>query len=140
MPPELRDVGTRPVRDESVSYGSFCYDCRDRPIRQIQLDIYPQSNLSTGCGGLHVMWQNSTWMQGTSEEIMSTTPPVAGPGVGTVVLNAVPTLKWSDTEIRISAGVPVRFLMTNLDLQSYHAFEIVGPGKSIQHVPLPQGE
>ena len=131
---------TSDVRDESVNYGYFCYDCRDRPIRQIHLDIYPQSNLPTDYGGLHVMWQNSTWKQGTPEEIMATTPPVPGPGVATVVLNAIPTLRWSDTDIRVPAGQPVRFVMTNLDPQSFHAFVVVGPGKQIQHVPLPQGE
>ncbi len=130
---------TTDVRDKSVGYKYACYDCRDRPIRQIHLDIYPQSNLPSEDGGLHVMWQNSTYKQGTPEEIARTTPPIAGPGAATVLLNAVPTIRWSNTEIHVPTGKPIRLVMTNLDPASYHAFMMIGPGGRV-FVPLPQGE
>ncbi|MDP9347842.1 MAG: cupredoxin domain-containing protein, partial [Gemmatimonadota bacterium] len=130
---------TTDVRDASKGYAYGCYDCRDRPIDQIHLDIYPQSNLPTENGGLHVMWQSSTYRQGTPDEIARSTPPIAGPGVPSLLINAVPHLRWSDTEIPLRVGQPVRLILTNLDPVSHHMFMMLGPGGVVQ-VPLPQGE
>jgi hypothetical protein len=130
---------TTDVRDASVGYRYVCYECRDRPIRQIHLDIYPQSNLPTEDGGLHVMWQNSTYQQGSPDEIARSTPPIAGPGVPSLLINAVPNIRWSNTEISVPVGQPVRLILTNLDPASNHAFMMRGPGGPV-YVPLPQGE
>lgn len=79
------------------------------------------ANLPTPGGFLHVMWSDSDVTRGTAAEIEAN-PAVRDLKLPTLTLNAVPHLRWSNTELRIKAGQPVKLILNNMDPSSFHGF------------------
>lgn len=128
---------TSDVRDDANGFEYACYDCTKNPVREIHVLIEPEANLPTPGGFLHVMWENSEITRGSPDEIEKM-PAIPGPGLPSVLLNAVPHLEWSDAEIELRVGQPVRLVLMNMDPASFHAFMMHAPEGEV-HVPLPQG-
>lgn len=100
-----------------------CYDCTGNPVQQIHLMIPPSNYLPAPGGYLHVMWENSTFIEGTPEEVMAQAPDLARQ-VPTIELNAVPYLAWDKTEIPVEVGQTYRLIVHNNDPSSFHQFSL----------------
>jgi uncharacterized cupredoxin-like copper-binding protein len=98
-----------------------CYDCLENPIQQVHLIVFPSAYLPAPGGFLHVMWENSEWVEGSPEEIMAKAPKL-GKDVPTIELAAAPYLRWNKEEIRVKAGQEYRLIVHNQDPSSFHQF------------------
>jgi hypothetical protein len=128
---------TNPVRDPASGWRYKCYDCPPEPPTQIHVEIMPDANLPTPGGFLHVMFENAEVVRGTPDEVAARAPAL-GPNLPSLMLLAVPHIRWSDTEITMQVGQPVRVSLRNMDPASNHAFMVRTP-EGLLHVPLPQG-
>lgn len=118
---------TSDTRDRSRNWAYAGYDVTERPVTQIHLIIPPSAYLPSPGGFLHLMWQNSEVTRGTPEQVMANAPSI-GPNLPTVVINAVPYLKWSQEEVRLEPGKKYRLLLNNNDPTVWHAFHLHGGG------------
>jgi hypothetical protein len=100
-----------------------CYDCTRNPVQQIHLMVPPAAYLPSPGGFLHVMWENSTFIEGTPEEVIARAPRL-GKQVPTIELSAVPYLRWDKQEIRVEAGQEYRLIVHNQDPSSFHQFHL----------------
>jgi hypothetical protein len=112
---------TSDTRGDDFEYA--CYDCTDRPVRQVHVVVPPREYLPSPGGFLHVMWQDAEIMRGTPDEIAAVAPDL-GEDVPTIELSAVPYLKWDREEIRVEAGRKYRLLVHNNDPSSLHQIRI----------------
>jgi uncharacterized surface protein with fasciclin (FAS1) repeats/plastocyanin len=125
------------TRDDENDFHYRSYDSTDQPIRQFHLDIPAQADLPSPGGFLHVTWENAEIRRGSPDEFKDELAALQ-PDMPTVHLNAVEHLKWSDTEIHVEVGQPIKLVLTNDDPASFHAFTIPTQEGAV-HVPLPQG-
>lgn len=119
---------TSDVRGDDFEYA--CYDCAERPVREVHVIVPPMFYLPAPGGFLHIMWENAEWERGPPERIAARAPEL-GEDVPTIRLRAAPYLRWSPEEIRVEAGRKYRLLVTNDDPSSFHQFRL--------H-PRPEGE
>jgi uncharacterized surface protein with fasciclin (FAS1) repeats/heme/copper-type cytochrome/quinol oxidase subunit 2 len=125
------------TRDDENDFHYRSYDSTDQPIRQVHLEIVPQADLPSPGGFLHVTWENAEIRRGSPDEFKDELAALQ-PDMPTVHLKAVEHLEWSDTEIHVEVGQPIKLVLTNDDPASFHAFTIPTQ-KGAVHVPLPQG-
>ncbi|MBW3628882.1 MAG: hypothetical protein KY464_06250 [Gemmatimonadetes bacterium] len=85
--------------------------------------VPPSAGLPTPGGYLHVMWEQAEWRDGTPHEIERSSPRLGLP-MPTLVLRAVPYLRWSDTTIHTQAGTRYRLVLQNDDPTSAHAMHL----------------
>ncbi|MEW5930512.1 MAG: multicopper oxidase domain-containing protein, partial [Gemmatimonadota bacterium] len=121
------------VRDDARGFAYACYDCRERPVREVHVIVPPSALLPTPGGFLHVMWEDAEWRGGTPAEVARTAPKL-GTEMPTVTLRAVPYLQWSDTAIHLEAGKRYRLVLHNDDPSSAHAMHLhMTPGHGHGH-------
>jgi plastocyanin len=131
------------TRDDQKGFQWTSYDASKEPVREIHVMVMPEANLPVPGGFLHVMWENAEWSSGTPEEVgaedrIATLESEFGLDIETVELNAVAHLAWSEHEINVEVGKPIRLVLRNHDPISGHAFMMDTPEGHV-HVPLPHG-
>jgi uncharacterized cupredoxin-like copper-binding protein len=112
---------TTDARDDNNDFAYYDYDVTDKPVRQIHIDLFPENQLPSPGGFLHVTWENAEWQLGTPEEIMAIAPEM-GEDIPTISLSAAPHLRWDQAEINLKAGQRYRLLVSNDDPASFHQF------------------
>ncbi len=132
----LHVMVTSATRGDDFAYA--CYDCTDRPVRQVHVVVPPRAYLPSPGGFLHVMWEDAEITRGTPAEVAAVAPDL-GEDVPTIELSAVPYLRWDREEIRVEAGRKYRLLVHNDDPSSLHQFRVHphpesgGEGDDLRH-------
>lgn len=124
------------VHDPAAGYKYTCYDCTAGPQKEVHMEVVG-ANLPTPGGFLHVMWSDSDVTRGTAAQI-SANPVVKDDNLPTLTLNAVPTIRWSNPELKVKAGQRVKLILNNMDPSSFHGFMMRGPDGDV-NIPLEQG-
>lgn len=118
---------TSDVRDDANGFRYACYDCTDRPVREIHLILPPSNYLPAPGGFLHVMWENAEIVRGSPGEVAARAPRLQEPAQD-LVINAVEYLDWDRTEVRLRAGQTYRLILNNRDASAHHAFHLHSGG------------
>ncbi|MCW8193656.1 multicopper oxidase domain-containing protein [Proteobacteria bacterium 005FR1] len=123
---------TSDVRGDDFKY--MCYECQDKPVREVHVIVPPSAYLPSPGGFLHIMWEDSSWERGSPEQIASLVPQGLEEQVPTIELSAVPYLAWDKAEIPVEAGKKYRLIVHNNDPSSFHQFHLHShPGEEGHH-------
>ncbi|HEV2146501.1 MAG TPA: multicopper oxidase domain-containing protein [Longimicrobiaceae bacterium] len=100
-----------------------CYDCADKPVREVHVIVPPMFYLPAPGGFLHIMWEDAEVRRGPPQQIARAAPKL-GKKVPTIHLRAAPYLTWDQKEIHVKAGQEYRFVVTNDDPSSFHQLHL----------------
>lgn len=128
----LHIMVTSDTRDDSRNFAYACYDCTDRPVREVHVIVAPMAYLPSPGGFLHVMWENAEVRRGSPEEIRAAAPQLDD-DVPTIELSAAPYLTWDRKEIPVRTGQKYRLIVHNTDPSSFHQFSLHSEPMSAGH-------
>jgi hypothetical protein len=100
-----------------------CYECADKPVREVHVIVPPMFYLPAPGGFLHIMWEEAEWKRGTPAQVANAAPKL-GKKVPTIELAAAPYLTWDRKEIHVRAGQEYRLVVHNQDPSSFHQFSL----------------
>lgn len=109
------------TRGDDFEYS--CYECEERPVREVHVIVAPSAYLPSPGGFLHVMWENAKWSVGSPDQVARTAPDLQE-DVPTIELAAAPYLKWDREKINVEAGKKYRLVVHNQDPSSFHQFRL----------------
>ena len=100
-----------------------CYECAEKPVREVHVIVPPMFYLPSPGGFLHIMWEEAEWKRGTPAQVASAAPRL-GKKVPTIHLRAAPYLTWDRKEIHVKTGQEYRFVVTNDDPSAFHQLHL----------------